>query len=258
MADNGVFSSSSCIILETVDSTNAYLKKWMAREVLKEGTVVVARQQTAGRGQMGTSWESQPGKNLTFSMVLYPLFLPFAESFLISQLVALGIKDVLDGYTNDITVKWPNDIYWQDKKLAGILVENAVQGDKFQSAVAGIGLNVNQEKFYSNAPNPVSLKQITGTTVELEDLLPQLISSILHYYDLIREEEKRLVVRQLYLQSLYRKNGYHQYSDAIGDFNARIFDVEKNGHITLEDEAGNLRRYGFKEIQVFPSTVILP
>ena len=249
MANNGV-SQPPCLILETVDSTNAYLKEWMAREALEEGTVVAARQQTAGRGQMGTSWESQPGENLTFSLVLFPSFLPFAENFLISQLVALGIKDVLDCYTNDITVKWPNDIYWQDKKLAGILVENAVQGTTFQSSVVGIGLNVNQEKFYSNAANPVSIKQITGTTINLEKLLQQLLSGIFYYYDRIRGEDERWAVRQTYLQSLYRKNGYHRYSDASEEFKARIFDVEKSGHIVLEDEAGEWRRYGFKEIKL--------
>ena len=247
MAGNGEFSPS-CIVLETVNSTNAYLKEWMEREPLEEGTVVTAHQQTSGRGQMGTSWESQPGKNLTFSLVLYPSFLPFQENFLISQSIALGVKKTLDSYTHHISVKWPNDIYWQDKKLAGILVENTVQGENFQSAVVGIGLNVNQEKFYSDAPNPVSLKQITGITINLEELLQQLLSGIFHYYDRIKRENERGGVRQSYQQSLYRKHGYHLYSDALGDFKARIFDVEKSGHIVLEDEAGNLRRYGFKEI----------
>jgi len=249
MADNGIFPPS-CIKLETVDSTNAWLKEWMTKETLEEGTVVVAHQQTAGRGQMGTSWESQPGENLTFSLVLYPSFLPFAESFLISQAVALGVKEALDCYTEDITIKWPNDIYWKDKKLAGILVENTVQGENFQSAVVGIGVNVNQEKFYSDAPNPVSLKQITGTTIDLEELLQQLYSEIWYYYNRIKAEDERLTVRLIYQHCLYRNNGYHLYTDALGDFNAFIFDVEKSGHIVLVDESRSLRRYGFKEVKL--------
>ncbi len=241
---------AGCRVLESVDSTNAYLKEWLTKEDLEENTVVVAHHQTAGRGQTGASWESEPGKNLTFSLLLYPSFLPFNQHFLILQAVSLGIKDVLAHYVHDISIKWPNDLYWENKKMGGILIENAIEGSIFQSSVIGVGLNVNQDVFYSDAPNPVSLKQITGQEIILEELLNQLWDNILLYYNQIREEIQRPVIAQAYKQSLYRKEGYYPYNDAAGDFLARIADVEENGQLVLEDIHQQIRRYSFKEVRI--------
>ena len=138
---------------------------------LPEGLVIYTDFQSAGKGQPGNAWESSKGMNLLFSVMLHPIQVHMDELFLISQLVSVAIKNALDEYTTNITIKWPNDIYWNDKKLAGILIENSLQGNKIMSVVIGIGLNVNQKLFLSNAPNPVSLFLITGKRQNRKQLL---------------------------------------------------------------------------------------
>ena len=141
-------------------STNSLLRELVIKESLAEGSVVVADFQTAGRGQIGNTWESEAGKNLMFSLVLYPTCIPANRQFLISQIAALSVKETLDSYTDHVTVKWPNDIYWKEKKICGMLIENDLMGRNINQSIAGIGININQEIFHSSAPNPVSLLQI--------------------------------------------------------------------------------------------------
>ena len=167
-------------IKETV-STNTLLWEMLRKESLPEGFVVQTDFQTAGKGQMGNSWESESGENLLFSMLLYPQRVPTDQLFLISQIVSIGLKKALDNYVDGITVKWPNDIYWNDKKLAGILIENSFQANKVKTVV-GIGLNVNQRKFVSNAPNPISLRQIVGKSINRAKLLEEICGNILDVY----------------------------------------------------------------------------
>ena len=143
-------------------STNVLCWKMFKERDIPEGLVVVADYQTAGKGQAGNSWESARGKNLLFSIVLYPHHIPIEEQFLISQAVSVGIKNVLDTVSDDITIKWPNDMYWKDSKLAGILIETSLFRNIISKAVIGVGLNVNQTEFISDAPHPISLKQIAG------------------------------------------------------------------------------------------------
>lgn len=149
------------IRLEETTSTNNYLRGLVGKESLPEGSIVVTEYQTAGRGQVGNTWESEPGKNLMFSIILYPDFLPANRQFLISQIAALSVKETLDAYVDGITVKWPNDIYWRDKKICGMLIENDLTGHSLYCSVIGIGININQREFLSDALNPVSLVQIT-------------------------------------------------------------------------------------------------
>ena len=150
------------IRLDETNSTNNYLRELLAGDALPEGSLVIADFQTAGKGQVGNSWESEARKNLMFSLLLYPDFLPANRQFLISQIASLSVKETLDGYIDSVTVKWPNDIYWKDRKICGMLIENDLSGQHLYCSVIGIGLNINQEVFRSNAPNPVSLTQITG------------------------------------------------------------------------------------------------
>ena len=126
-------------------STNSLLRELVIKESLAEGSVVVADFQTAGRGQIGNTWESEAGKNLMFSLVLYPTCIPANRQFLISQIAALSVKEALDLYADHITVKWPNDIYWKDKKICGMLIENDVSGHHIRRSIAGLGININQE-----------------------------------------------------------------------------------------------------------------
>ncbi|WP_243347987.1 biotin--[acetyl-CoA-carboxylase] ligase [Parabacteroides sp. FAFU027] len=235
------------IYLDEVHSTNQYLHELLQREKCEEGTCVQTRFQKAGRGQQGNSWESEAGKNLTFSLVLFPDFLSAVDQFILSQMVSLGIKEVLDNYMEGVSIKWPNDIYWHEKKIAGILIENSLMGSHIEHTVIGIGLNVNQELFVSSAPNPVSMKQITGREFNLEALLNELLQSIFsQYLKLIQDEDGDIRFR--YLNSLYRRDGFHKYADANGEFMARIEKVSQTGRLCLITDSGEQREYYFKEV----------
>lgn len=237
------------IHIKETDSTNNFLRKEiLLNNDLMEGTVVFSDFQTAGKGQRGNSWESEDGQNLLFSMVLYPTFLDANRQFIISQIVSLAITDILGKYTNGITIKWPNDIYWQKKKICGILIENDLMGETIKQSIIGIGLNINQKEFRSNAPNPVSLYQITEQEHKREDLLGDIIERTHHYYDKLRWGEEK-EVKESYKKHLFRKEGYHFFSDGIHSFEAKIKEVEDSGLLVLEDRSGEERIFAFKEIQ---------
>lgn len=233
-------------VAETV-STNSLIRELIARESLPEGSVVVADFQTAGRGQIGNVWESEAGKNLTFSLVIYPTCIPVNQQFLISQIAALSVKETLDLYIHDVTVKWPNDIYWKDKKICGMLIENDLAGRSIASSILGIGLNVNQPEFRGDAPNPVSLFQILGKEVDKEEVLQRFLSIFYEYYlALLQEQHER--IRQRYATALYRRSGFYVYKDKAGTFEAEIADIEPTGHLLLRLRDLSVRRYAFKEV----------
>ena len=239
---------SHITFIEETDSTNKALRERMATGQVDEGSVVVAGFQTAGRGQVGNVWESEAGKNLTFSVVLYPETVPANRQFVLSQLAALSVKEVLDAYTDHITVKWPNDIYWKDKKICGMLIENDLCGKNIYATIIGIGINLNQLEFRSDAPNPVSLAQITGSVYDADDVLDRFLSILYKWYlRLLKGEED--VIRNKYREALYRRDGYFPFSDDDGGFAARIYDIEPTGHLVLQLQDGTLRRYAFKEVR---------
>lgn len=233
--------------LSEVDSTNEYLNDLIQLEKCEDGTIVVASFQTNGKGQIGNSWESEAGKNLTFSLLLYPTELEISEQFSISKAVSLGIVDVLQKHTADISIKWPNDIYWNDKKIAGVLIENAITGKTITHCIVGIGLNVNQELFTSNAPNPISLKQITQKEYNLKELLQELRSAIFARYTQLLNHEESLY--NDYFQQLYRNKGYYLYEAEGQSFEAQIKCVKLNGHLVLESKDGQEKSFAFKEVQ---------
>lgn len=239
--------SPQILRLEETHSTNQYLREWMEREPLAEGTVVMADFQTAGRGQTGNSWESEKNKNLMFSILLYPDFLPANRQFLISQIVALSVKDTLSCYIDHITVKWPNDIYWKDRKICGILIENDLSGQNLYCSVIGIGINLNQSVFRGDAPNPVSLFQITGKEYDREEVFARFLHIFFDYYLLLLKEEQEKI-KQTYMTALYRKEGFYFYSDANGIFEARVHAIEPTGHLVLRLKDGTVRKYAFKEV----------
>lgn len=241
------------IRLPEARSTNASLRLLLEKEPrgLPEGSVVVAEKQTAGRGQAGNSWESEPGKNLTFSVVLYPEGVPAHHQFLVSQIVALSVKETLDAYVEGIRVKWPNDIYWGEKKICGILIENDLAGNVMYCSLIGIGINLNQEVFRSDAPNPVSLCQLTGRTYDKEQVLGEFLDRLYAYY-LLLLQEKYAEIRTRYRRALYRGEGYFRYADAGGPFEACLRDIQPTGHLVLALRDGSLRRYAFKEVSFLP------
>ena len=228
-------------------STNTFLHEMMRQDKLPEGFLLYTDFQTAGKGQPGNTWESENGKNLLFSMLLYPHSIKVYEQFILSEITGLAIRKVLEKYTDDICIKWPNDIYWKDKKIAGILIENSLFRDRIDTCIIGIGLNVNQEVFISNAPNPVSLRQITGNDVNREILLMEIQAELLNIYQNYSPE----FIHQEYLNNLYRRNGFHRYAETTANtvFDAEIEDVLPDGRLILRIQAGEIKSYYFKEIQ---------
>lgn len=241
------------IHLSSVDSTNNYLMAYKPREG-ETMTVVYADGQTAGRGQGSNHWESEPGKNLTFSVLVHPTMVPVMRQFLLSEAGALALWDVLGQYlgADDVKMKWPNDIYWKDKKISGTLIETRLGGGHVKDCVYGIGIDVNQEKFVSDAPNPVSMKQILGHDVDLKELLNKIIDSFKKYYAAI-ENGEYAAISELYHSGLYRAHGFHRYKDKDGEFEAAIVEVEDSGNLILRDREGCIRSYAFKEVASLPS-----
>lgn len=235
------------INLDETVSTNDYLREY--RPEMKEAmTVVSAKYQTGGRGQGTNKWESEPEKNLLFSILIHPDRLPIARQFVMSMAEAMAIKEVLDEYTDGITVKWPNDIYYKDYKIGGTLIETKISAGHINDFIIGTGLNINQEEFHSDAPNPISLKMITGKTEKPEKILKKIIEKF---------DENAFIllnggygeISEMYHACIYRRDGFHKYRDKDGEFEAAFVEVEDSGRLILRDREGVIRDYMFKEIE---------
>lgn len=234
------------IRLTETDSTNRYLKTYIPQGD-EEMTVAVADYQSAGKGQGAHTWESEPGRNLLFSILTHPSFVPIRRQFLLSMAGALAIKDALDTYTEGITLKWPNDVYWQDKKISGTLIETSIDSHGIKDCIFGIGVNINQVEFHSDAPNPVSLRQILGHEVDKEEVLQKILTAFEQYHELLWRADY-IDISGIYHNSLYRRNGYHWYEDKNGKFEGAFVEVEDDGHLVLHDKTGMIRSYAFGEI----------
>lgn len=221
--------------IANTNSTNTLLKQLAAEGNPPE--FIYAGYQTAGRGQTGNSWESEEGKNLLCSILLPP------NKNLHFLNIAVGVA-LLRVIGEDFSIKWPNDIYYGDKKAAGILVENAIIGNEIRYSIAGIGLNVNQTTFVSDAPNPISLKQIRGQEYDIEGLMNQLLEAV---HTVLNEPEQD--VWAYYKYHLYRREGLWPFEDKKGRFEAAIQDVLPTGEIVLRDINGQIRQYEFKQIK---------
>lgn len=245
------------IRLPEVQSTNTYVSEHSS--ALRDKAVVYADAQTAGRGQRGNTWESEPGKNVTMSIFLRaPKVLP-AQQFYLSEACALAVVVVLGKYIDNVSVKWPNDIYYNDKKICGILIEHSLSAGKIAHTVAGIGLNVNQRVFRSDAPNPVSIYQILGRECDTQTIVEEITEAYLMLC-----EELPTVAESLhknFLQNLYRKTGFFRYKTMIdsksdreeiipcgAEFMAEIVDVQSNGMLLLRTTSGAVHKFAFKEV----------
>ncbi len=227
--------------IEQTNSTNTLLKELIAKG--QEPDFIYAGYQTAGRGQTGNSWESEKGKNLICSILLPPN----KNLYFLNIAVSVAILRTMKGYglpVTEVAIKWPNDIYWRDKKLAGILLENAIIGNEVKYAIGGIGLNVNQTEFTSDAPNPISLKQISGKEYAIDQLMQDLLDAI---HTILNEPEE--AVWSTYKAHLYRREGYWPFADQNGTFEAQIEDILPTGEIVLRDKNNKERIYHFKQIR---------
>ena len=223
--------------IDETDSTNRWLKDH------GEGTMVVATDyQTAGKGCGSNAWESERGKNLTFSMLIHPDGIAAREQFRITEVVSVALCRTLQPYIyNKVEIKWPNDIYVGDRKLCGILIENRLQGNVIVDCIIGIGLNVNQRVFLSDAPNPVSMYQLTGQETDREALLADFLQT----FD---QEWQNKTNGSEYRELLYRKGKDGLYEDKTGRFVAKLTDVLPDGRLLLVDEEGKEHTYAFKEV----------
>lgn len=240
-------NATKIIKLHEIDSTNAYLRNYKPEEG-EELTVVTAEYQTAGKGQGKNTWESNHGENLLFSILCHPKNVSAKRQFILSEACALAIRDALRIYIGDIKIKWPNDIYWHDHKLGGILIQCTLTGSNVKDCILGIGIDVNQQEFENLTKNPISLYQITGREIDRDDLLGSIIEEFQHYLDLINNGNYDSITAD-YQESLYRAQGYHQYRDDKGEFLARFVTIEPSGRLVLMDEDGMLRTYAFKEVK---------
>lgn len=235
--------------IDEANSTNSLLAAQCG--ILPHGAVIAARVQTAGRGQRGNTWESEPDANLTFSMLLRPRTILAARQFELSMLVALGVCDALAEASGEtFSVKWPNDIYYGDKKICGILIENSLEGVRIGRSIAGIGINVNQRQFVSDAPNPISLSSITGRDYDLASLLEDVCDTVITRFDSYEAAPDPDTLVHEYRTRLWRGTGFHLWHDTASDkdFHAEIADVASTGILTLRDRTGQLHPYAFKEV----------
>ena len=214
-----------------------------------EGDVIVAESQSAGRGQRGHRWESEVGQNLTFSLVLEPTFVAPANQFLLSEAVALGVVDMLDGYGIGAKIKWTNDIYVGDRKLAGILIEHKLQGASLARTIVGIGLNVNQRDFPSDLPNPVSMVQLRHFEFDRDEVLDRLVKTIMARYEQLRSGDDG-PLQQDYHNRLYRLGMLDWYALPSGRrFRGTIMGVRPTGALVIENEKRERSEYLFKEVE---------
>ena len=246
---SALFVGQNLVTIKELDSTNNFLKNLLSNsKPLPEGTVIMAESQYAGRGQQQNKWHSEPGKNLTFSILLTPSFLPVINQFDLTRVVSLGVFDALEPYLGDkLKIKWPNDIYYEDHKLGGILIETHIQGDRIKDAVIGIGLNINQESFLPGAANAISLKQILHKDYDLRTILSEICGHVEAYY-LNLKAGKFLFVRNMYLTRLYWLNQVKHFRSNNQVFEGIIRNVKDEGLLVVENN--NIQQeFNLKQIE---------
>lgn len=235
------------IRLKETESTNDFLLDIAVRQPEWEG-VVISDFQSSGKGMGTNRWESEKGKNLLFSILLHPTWLPVHCQYLLSMTEAVAICDVLRQYADGITIKWPNDIYWRDYKLSGTRIDANISGSGINDMIIGTGININQKEFVSDAPNPVSLTQITGTELDREKILMEILDRFYIYLNSLKEGNHDDITKR-YHNSLYRKDGLYKYRDSNGEFLASIERVMPNGTLRLKTEDGEIKEFMFKEVE---------
>ncbi len=241
---------------ELVSTSDELRRQADAGQISEPFDAIRAEFQTRGRGQVGNGWESEDGKNLLISVYARPEGVDVARQFILSMGVSIAVADTVrqflpDGRRAEVKIKWPNDIYWADKKLCGILCENRLAGRTIADTIIGIGLNVNQTIFTSPAPNPVSIKQISGAAedYDIDGIADALILNLRLRLAQVDNGEDSAIMRD-YMEQMYRADGnLHPFADKGGEFQARIVSVAPEGPLTLVTADGERRTYGFKEVE---------
>ena len=243
---NSLFLGKQIVYMPTCHSTNDTAREHVRNTATIEGAVFITDDQTQGKGQRGNSWEAKPGENLTFSVVLTPTFLKADKQFFLNIIASLAVNDTIETFlpNDQVLVKWPNDVYLNGGKVAGILVENAFQGSRLSSTVVGIGLNVNQLSFKVNTAT--SLAKEAGSAFGLEEVLHSLLMNLEKYYLQLKREQYDLLKEAYYGKLL----GYAQTRKYLAEyeFEGKITRVEDSGYLIIESKQGE-HRFDFKEVQ---------
>lgn len=242
---NTLFIGKKLIFMPECHSTNSQALELCQQSHAPEGTLVITDRQTAGRGQRGNTWESHPGMNLTFSVILKPTFLAIKDQFLLSMITSLAIRDCLAAMCSDpVFIKWPNDILIKQSKICGTLIENQLIGEQFSYAVVGIGLNINQQQF--NIPMATSLSLIVGKDFDLQDILEGLLSHLESRYLQLRQGRAQ-DLKEDYLKHLYRLNEHHTFQSGDDQFWGKILGIDDQGRlrVLIRDQE---KDFGVKEI----------
>jgi len=245
---NTLFIGKVLLHFPRLESTNLTAIDYLSKNTPSDGTTIYTYQQVGGRGQIGSKWESEPDKNVSLSSILFPDFLPSRRQFLLSQTVSLAIYDFLSTYiTSNLRIKWPNDLYVGNKKIAGILIQNVLSGARLQSSVVGIGININQTAFLSDAPNPVSLSQLTGKAYHLDTMVEALCQAFDLRYRQLRAGKYDEIERS-YLERLYRygERAIFQRKN-LGIFAGQITGIAPDGKLQIMTQKG-LEAFALKEV----------
>jgi BirA family biotin operon repressor/biotin-[acetyl-CoA-carboxylase] ligase len=231
--------------IEQTTSTNDEARK----ECYDHLDAIWSEYQTSGRGQRGHSWHSAEGENVTFSVVLKPTFLPVVEQFLLSEVVALALVDTMAEYGIECRIKWTNDLYAGDSKLAGVLIEHQLSTEGFVRTIVGIGLNVNQREFPADLPNPTSMALLRSVSFDRREVLERYMANLEAWYGRLLEGNKS-AIEERYRELMYHLDEQHIYALASGEkFRAIIRGVRPSGELRLEHEDGTIREYAFKEVE---------
>jgi BirA family biotin operon repressor/biotin-[acetyl-CoA-carboxylase] ligase len=235
-------------IFKSLDSTNSKAQEMISAGEINDTFWLQAEDQKQGRGMGSNTWLSEPGKNITGSLVIFPSSLKATEQFRISVLASLAVCDLMELYFENVSIKWPNDILLDGLKAGGLLVENAIMGNYISHSVVGLGLNVNQVVFPPELGNAASFKQKMGLDFNLTDLC-DLLLEFLEGRMAHLENRKYSILKDEYASKLYRYKEFAPYRSKGIWFRARILDVDHFGHLILESETGDINNFGFKEVE---------
>jgi BirA family transcriptional regulator, biotin operon repressor / biotin---[acetyl-CoA-carboxylase] ligase len=247
---NTIFLGKDVFFLPECHSTNDKALELIRAGLLREGSIVITGNQTRGKGQRGNVWESEAGQNLTFSLVLEPKFMDISEQFQLNMMVSNSIRRLLQEYVPDLKVKWPNDLVVPGHgKIGGILIENILTSNAWESAVVGIGLNVNQRQFTNSAA--CSLATVSGSTFDLEELFRLLIANLEQGYILLKKGKQEELQRD-YFQHLYLRDQWAVFKELEGEFEGKVLGVSKDGRLLMELRDGSSRSFELKQL-TFPN-----
>ena len=232
---------------EEIDSTNEWLIIQNSLKKIPDGTIVVANNQIKGKGQRGSQWISEVNNSLTFSILLRPRFILPSQTFDISICIALAIHNCLDELCFGFSIKWPNDIFFEDKKIAGVLIENQFRKGEYQNAIIGVGLNVNQNNF-NDLPNAISLKQILGLSFPIDKVMYRICELLEGFYLQLRAGNFN-TLKSKYISCLYGYNKWRLFKTKEDIFQGKIVDIHRNGYIQLKLLNGDFQDFEIKQLK---------